>query len=61
MRILPVLLLYLIVIGILYIAATVLGANWMIYLLYRYRWIVLGIGIFLFIFAAGEVNNMRQR
>jgi hypothetical protein len=58
---LPILLLYILTVCILFVAAFMLNANWMIYLLYRYRFIVLGIGAFLFIFAAGEVNNLRRR
>jgi hypothetical protein len=61
MRILPVLLLYLIIIGILFIAATVLNATRILALLYRYRLILAGIGVFLAIFAAGEINNLRRR
>jgi hypothetical protein len=61
MRILPVLLIYLIVIGILYIAATVLSATWMVNLLYHYRLILMGIGVFLSIFAAGEIYNIRRK
>jgi hypothetical protein len=57
----PVLLLYLIIIGIVWIAGQLLHANWLLVLLYRYRLILLGIGIFLSVFAAGEINNLRQQ
>jgi hypothetical protein len=60
-RILPVLLLYLVVIATLYMAALIMDQNWLLYLLYRYRLILVGIGAFLFIFAAGEINNLRRR
>ena len=61
MKMLPVLLLYTITVGMLYVGALTLHQNWIIYLLYRYRLVALGIGVFLFIFAAGEANSLRRR
>jgi hypothetical protein len=42
-------------------AALIMDQNWLLYLLYRYRLILVGIGAFLFIFAVGEINNLRRR